>query len=107
MFKTHTCISIECNHCGEELRYDGSVPHFATEQEAADAARAYEWAVTRDGKAFCDEGMCDNARPACQCNEDEECGSGCAIDCPCPLHPEVTPVVLPGQMAIGGTADAP
>jgi len=104
MFNTHTCISVECNHCGEELCYDDGVVHFTTEQEAIAAAHAYEWAVTRDGKAFCDEGMCENARPACQCNEDEECGNRCVPGCPCPLHPEVRPALIPGQIEIDGAA---
>lgn len=103
MFKTHTCISVECNHCGGRLEYDDGVPHFDTEEQAAAGARGWDWVVTRDGRAFCDEGMCENARPACQCNEDEECGECCALDCPCELHPALPPVpVSPGQIEIGG-----
>lgn len=104
MFKYHTCVTIECNHCGEALRYGGEgISHFDTPDEAVNAARAYDWVVTRDGRAFCDEGICENAIPACQCDEDEECGSGCVPDCPCELHPALLPVpVVPGQLEIGG-----
>lgn len=102
-FKILTCISVECNHCGDVLEDEEGIPHFDTEEQAARAARGWGWAVTRDGKAFCEGGGCRDARPACRCNKDGECGSGCAPDCPCELHPALAPVTVSlGQLPIGG-----
>lgn len=85
MFKTETCVTIACDHCGNRLEYDERIPHFDTEADALEAAREYEWTRTRDGKVYC-EGY---ELPACTCPDEEACGEACPIGCPCVLHDEV------------------
>lgn len=83
MFKTHTCTSIECDHCGKALFDDDTygMVHFADEKEAlALATTTYEWKLVR-GRVFCAETQCAIA----------------AIDAEAAL-----PVLIPGQLTIGG-----
>lgn len=87
MFKTHTCTSIECDHCGEALFDDdtyGTV-HFESQKQAVElATTTYEWKLV-GGRMFC---------------TDDDCAIA-AIDAEAGL-PVVA--VLPGQLEIGGAA---
>lgn len=90
MFKTETCILMCCDHCKEALEHDYTV-HYSDEGTALEDAEASEWAVLRDGRAYCHGTECQKQVPDCVC-EDEDCDAAkCPVGCPCLLHEEVKP----------------
>lgn len=107
MFKTHTCIALACDSCGHEIENgDGGTAHYAADdpaeqRRAIEEAEMYEWHVLRDGRVFCTAAKCEDKLPACECVGDDCDPYCCPVGCPCPLHPEVKPTVLP-ETAIGG-----
>lgn len=59
MIKTHSCVTLTCDVCGEEFTYDGILMHYPDLAEAASNAEGDDWFVTASGYA-----VCDNAREA-------------------------------------------
>ncbi|MFV8127499.1 hypothetical protein [Streptomyces syringium] len=53
--KTHTCVTITCDVCGEPCAPDDYAVHFASAAEARRLARFYGWLVTGDGHVICNE----------------------------------------------------
>lgn len=85
MFKTTTCIALHCDHCGKPLEDDDTygIVHFENEQQAIDlGTSSYEWRKV-GSRVFCTADDCAIA----------------AIDAD-----GVVPVLLPGQLEIGGAA---
>jgi hypothetical protein len=84
---------------------DGGIAHYAPDDQrrAYQEAENDEWHILRDGRVYCTATKCEALLPACVC-ESGDCNYRCPVGCPCPLHAEVTPVVLPGQLEIGGAA---
>lgn len=109
MFKTHTCITVACDGCGDEIENgDGGTAHYladdpAEKARALDEAEMYDWTILRDGRIYCAATKCQAQVPGCACPEGKVCRyDDCGVDCPCLLHPEPKPVVIPGQLEIGG-----
>lgn len=103
MFKTHTCLSLCCDGCGEAVGTgDGDIAHYAPDDQrrAFEDAESDDWHILRDGRAYCDRTQCVVMLPGCVCASGE-CNYRCPVGCPCVLHGEITPPVIPGQMAIG------
>ncbi len=107
MFKTHTCISLCCDGCGNPVENgDGGIAHYEPDDQrrALGEAEAYDWHILRDGRVYCTATKCETQLPACECVGDECAAYYCPVGCPCLLHREPRPVVIPGQLEIGGTA---
>ncbi|WP_030169058.1 hypothetical protein [Streptomyces sp. NRRL S-813] len=51
--KTHTCLTVACDVCGEKYTPDDYTPHFRDLAEARDCTRGEGWTVTADGKIYC------------------------------------------------------
>jgi len=51
--KTHTCLTLTCDVCGESYEPDDYSVHFADLAEARDCTRAEGWTVTFDRKVVC------------------------------------------------------
>jgi hypothetical protein len=51
--RTHTCLMLVCDVCGERYQPDDYVVHFADLTEARDLTRADGWTVTADRNVFC------------------------------------------------------
>lgn len=90
MFKTHTCISLHCDGCGEAVDNDGGIAHYETndQRRAFEEAEACDWHVLRDGRVYCTATKCEAQLPACVC-ESGDCDYRCTPGCPCVLHQEV------------------
>lgn len=51
--RTHACLTVICDVCGEKYQPDGYTVHFANLTEARDLTRAEGWTITADRKAVC------------------------------------------------------
>lgn len=60
--RTHTCLTVTCDVCGEKYQPDDYTVHFANLAEARDLTRPEGWTITADRKAIC--GTQDGAHQA-------------------------------------------
>lgn len=51
--KTHTCLTLTCDVCGEQYEPDDYAVHFRDIPEARDCTRREGWTVTADRKVIC------------------------------------------------------
>lgn len=54
--KTHTCLAIACDICGNGYEPDDYAVHFRDLAEARDCTRREGWTITSDGKVICATG---------------------------------------------------
>ncbi|MFI5867703.1 hypothetical protein [Streptomyces sp. NPDC051546] len=55
-FTTASCVLIACDECAQVLENpDGGECHFGTEEQAREAALAYEWEELAAGRIVCTE----------------------------------------------------
>jgi len=81
--KTHTCLTVACDVCGEKYQPDDYSVHFADLAEARALTRAEGWTITADLKAICG-------------TEDED--HQAALDALMPPEPVMQ---APGQLGFG------
>lgn len=53
MLQVHTCVSVHCVQCREDLGEQGFEAHYPTEDAALDAAAAQGWRVGPGGRLWC------------------------------------------------------
>lgn len=85
--RTHTCITISCDVCGDDYTPDDYTPHFRDLAEARDCTRIDGWTVTADGKIYCIAD--DHAHQA-------------ALDALMPPEPVLQ---IPGQIGLDGSEE--
>ncbi|MDH6435581.1 hypothetical protein M2158_004058 [Streptomyces sp. SAI-144] len=57
---THTCLTIECDVCGQDYEPDEYTLHFRDLAEARDVASRSGWTVTADRQVICALGDVDH-----------------------------------------------
>ncbi|MFM9594007.1 hypothetical protein ACKI1O_32045 [Streptomyces scabiei] len=86
---THTCVSLECDLCGQEYDPDEYSVHFRNLTEARDLVGREGWTITADGQVICALGDADHQA---------------AIDALMPPEPAVQ---CTGQLGLDGSAEQP
>ena len=85
--KTHTCLTLTCDICGEKYEPDDCTVHFRDITEARDCTRTESWTVTADHKVIC-------------ATEDDDHQT--ALDALMPPEPVMQ---IPGQLGFDGSEE--
>lgn len=84
---THTCLTIECDVCGQDYDPDDYTLHFRDLTEARDVSARAGWTVTADQQVICSLGDADHQA---------------AIDALMPPEPITQ---CPGQLGLDGSME--
>jgi len=85
--RSHNCLTVTCDVCGQPYKPDDYDVHFADVAEARDSTRADGWTITADRKVIC--GTEDGDHQA-------------ALDALMPPEPVMQ---VPGQLGLDGDDD--
>jgi len=87
--RSHTCLTLTCDVCGQPYKPDDYDVHFANLTEARTLSRPDGWTITADRKVFCDT---------------EDTDHQAALDALMPPEPLMQ---TPGQLGLDGSEETP